>query len=933
MFNARSLNNKLVHLHSLLDSNTFDLIFVTETWLDPISPDSLLLNASNYKIFRQDRSSRGGGCAAFVKNNIPVSRIITISLNSSEILCLSLKNKIYVLCVYHPPSAVQDRIQTKELCDAIDLLAARFPSNLVVVGDFNLPNIDWTNGRNNGNMCHDMFYDLCLKCGFHQYVPNCTRENTILDLVLTNNTNNNFLSNVHTSCKFTNTCDHDSVIFTINWVNSRSIQPIGSNDTPIRNFYKADYASIVAYLLKVDWQTISASSDVYQFWDSICYHFNMCIDRFVPTILARSKSLPKSIRKLASIKHKYYKKSKTDPTFKSKFKEMSKLYDATVYAQNLSVEQKIIDDFANNPKSFYSFINRKINSTDSVPTLVNDSGLSAHEDKEKADLLNDFFGSVFTHDNGITPVYTNVKPNANYSINNIIFSHELVYNTLSKLPSKHSITPDGFSAIFLKNCAVAITLPYTILFEKSMMSGCIPDVWKKAIICPVFKKGNRSSPKNYRPISITCISCKIMESVIAKSLTNYLQLYHLLSKNQFGFLPKRSACTQLLSTLNDWTLSINNNLSIDAVYIDFTKAFDSVCHSKLLHKLKTFGIRDFLLNWIQCFLSNRIQTVRINNSYSNHLNVISGVPQGSVLGPILFLLYINDVDDCLVGKCCLKLFADDCKFYCDRDKSVDICNTLKKFDIWKLNCQLGIALDKCIVIRFGKITLPSHVYSIDEFVLPDVTYIRDLGITFDCKLKVSRHCTNIKSKAYSRSYTMFKCFSNRNSNLLIKLYLIYIRPLAEFCTPVWSPHLLKDIYTIEKIQKYFTRRICILCKIPYTCYSDRLKLFKINSLEYRRIYFDLCTTFKIIHNLTDLSPSDFFIITNSCYNTRFRHNFHLSSLCSGFSNDTRRYFFSERVIPIWNNLPLFIVNSPNLLIFKSRINTFDLSRNCIAFPY
>ena len=183
------------------------------------------------------------------------------------------------------------------------------------------------------------------------------------------------------------------------------------------------------------------------------------------------------------------------------------------------------------------------------------------------------------------------------------------------------------------------------------------------MVCPILKKGSRKLPSNYRPVSLTSVCCKVMESIVCKSMVTFLRSNSLISKDQFGFLTRRSTCTQLLMTLNEWTLHTDFGDKVDSVYIDFAKAFDSISHTKLLHKMECYGFSSSLVKWLSSFLTNHSQQVYIGQSLSSSLPVSSGVPQGSVLGPLLFLIYINDLPECLEPPVQAKIFADDTKLY------------------------------------------------------------------------------------------------------------------------------------------------------------------------------------------------------------------------------------------------------------------------------
>jgi len=232
-----------------------------------------------------------------------------------------------------------------------------------------------------------------------------------------------------------------------------------------------------------------------------------------------------------------------------------------------------------------------------------------------------------------------------------------------------------------------------------------------------------------------------MESIIKDSLISYLLENKLISKQQHGFLSKHSTCSQLLECVNDWSLELNFRHSVDVAYIDSQKAFDSVVHSKLCHKLKAYGVAGNLYAWLSDFLTNRVQAVKVNNKFSHNIPVSSGVPQGSVLGPALFLLYINDLVDIFGNSLSVKLFADDVKIYSvinNIDDTYLLQSGLDALYIWSNVWQLPISLQKCSILHLGRTNFIIS-YNINNVFLPDVKEVTDLCVLVDSNIRFNKH--------------------------------------------------------------------------------------------------------------------------------------------------------------------------------------------------
>lgn len=402
----------------------------------------------------------------------------------------------------------------------------------------------------------------------------------------------------------------------------------------------------------------------------------------------------------------------------------------------------------------------------------------------------------------------------------------------------------------------------------------------------------------------------------------YLSQHKLINRNQHGFLSRHGTCTQLLETINDWSIALRNHHAVDTVYFDFAKAFDSVSHTKLLYKLTAYGIDGDLFSCITDFLHHRIQRVVLPNGTSSFKSVLSGVPQGSVLGPLLFSLYINDISDLFTSDIKIKMFADDIKIYLEIGDDSELSsfqNSINQIADWASIWQLKLSIDKCQHVHIGlsRSTVLPH-FSLHNNILTSCTSCRDLGVIVDSRLSFVEHINSIVAKAHLRASQILRCFLSRDPFILIKAFNVYVRPLVEYCSPVWSPTAIGNINKIESVQRWFTKRIKGLSHLSY---DNRLSVLNSERLELRRIRADLLMCFKIVYNIVDLPFKDFFTFNNLSITrgNSLKLNVPISRI------NARASFFAVRIISVWNKLSDDVVNSPNISIFTTKINSLDLS--------
>jgi hypothetical protein len=696
-----------------------------------------------------------------------------------------------------------------------------------------------------------------------------------------------------------------------------------------RCFYRGDYQNIKEVLSNCNWDEVFKNkTDINTTYNKFLKVIHHTIEQYVPLHRPKSKrGLPKHIKTILKTKKLLYKRINKDPISKSLYKDIDKIYKQAIRNYNSDLEYKILSH--QNKKSFYGYINRKLRTNSHLPPLLDDNNNIIVDPEDKAELLNAQFSSVFTQDDGIKPkvrnplfTSTQISP-----MEDIVISPSDIIKSISNLKNSVSQTPDQIPSYYLKQVSSSIAKPLATLFNLSLRLGKVPDLWKKAIVIPIYKKGLKSKPSNYRPISLTSVICRIMEHIIHSKLTSHFEKHNIISTIQHGFMRNRSTLTQQLNLLNELTKNYENKQMSDAVYLDFSKAFDSVSHSKLLHLLNHLCINSFILKWITDYLSQRFQQTFVQGHLSQLCGVSSGVPQGSVLGPLFFITYLEELLNML--KTCSNVsiyaFADDLKILSPNPQQLQ--SALNIVQLWSSEWQMKIQPSKSEHISFSnrcKPPPPTPVFHINNTAIPECSEVKDLGIILSNDFKQNAYIAKIHSKATNLVYVILKTFKSRDPFFYLNLYKMYTRPLLEYNVNIWMPCLSSGVTKVELIQKLFTRRLCKKLNISYNSYIHRLAILNLETLEIRRIKQDLILTYKILNNLIDLDKSKF-ISENPCLNLHNlrRHNQYLKWPDKP-KTSIRRNFFIYRTIDKWNKLPQHVVSANTLPIFKLQLNKINL---------
>ena len=578
-------------------------------------------------------------------------------------------------------------------------------------------------------------------------------------------------------------------------------------------------------------------------------------------------------------------------------------------------EQKIASKSKENPKVFWNFINQKRKCKENIPALKGRDGVTYTDDYNKTCILNEFFSSVFTvEDKNNIPYMAPGEKSNNIFISDIMnITEETVSLKLKSLNPNKSPGPDKMYPRVLKELHQELSIPLTHLFKLSLKEGELPSDWKHAEVTAIFKKGIKTDPGNYRPVSLTSVICKVLESFIRDTIQIHMEQNKLYSTCQHGFRKKRSCTSQLLEVMEDFTGFLEGKQNFDVIYLDFRKAFDSVPHERLLLKLEAYGITGGILKWIRSFLEGRTQKVKIGNESSSTSQVTSGIPQGSILGPILFTIFINDLPEAINSIC--KIFADDTKIYNTCKNHVTIQQDLTSLQIWSNKWQLYFNGQKCKCLHHGRAN-PNHTYHFENEngneALPDGFEETDLGVTFTLNLNFDKHINDKVKKANMMLGLIKRNFSFIDKNVFNTLYKSLIRPHLEYAQEVWQPYLKRQSKLIESVQRRATK---LIPEIKHLTYEKRLSYLELPTLKYRRLRGDMILTYNIFES-GDQEIIKKLLHPRTCMESAQTRGNGRKLMKEHCRLNVRRYSYSQRIVNIWNSLPRNIVYAENTNRFK-----------------
>ena len=572
-------------------------------------------------------------------------------------------------------------------------------------------------------------------------------------------------------------------------------------------------------------------------------------------------------------------------------------------------------------KTFWKFVKSLNQKSTSMPTLQH-NGTKLETSECKADALNKYFYTCFNHNFPplTNPDFSFENLNADNCPKELLCTEEAVFTHLEELDTSKSTGCDLVTAKMLKSTAASITSSITTLFNISISTGVFPTEWKTARIVPIPKGNDQTILPGYRPISVLPIASKVLERHVKSIIEAHLQEHSPISPRQWGFVSSRSTVSALIKVVDDCLQALDKGYEVCMIFFDVRKAFDTVPHLPLLHIFEELGLNKYLLRWLKNYLFNRTQYVAVEGADSHRLPVISGVPQGSVLGPLLFICYINEVVSVISDSSQINLFADDMVLYRFIKSSADYLQLQQDVDSIT-SCtrskHLNFNTSKCrqmFISRKRGLSVAPPNLTIDGTPLITVTEYKYLGVTITSDMSWSPHITNICNKTRKLIGLLYRRFyQNSNSQTLLTLYKSFIRPHLEYSSAVWNPHLKGEIEALEKVQK-FALRVCT--KSWDSDYNALLSRTSLPSLQTRRVQASLCHLYKIIHNLTDFPEAP---VSNRVipYHSRYVNTQSLNLL--PFKTSAYQNSFFPSAICNWNKLPKEILECDSLWSFKRKL--------------
>lgn len=929
--NITSLPKHIDELRVFLSELWFDVFAVNETRLhETISDDEV--HIEGYDIVRRDRpisGRNGGGVCFYVRSDI--NFVVRRDLSSTELEILSIeirkpRTKPFIVSTwYRPPNS------PIALFSHLETFVSRLDTENIehiLLGDLNC-NVFAENDPNTSALMN-----ITTVYGLDQLIKSPTRvtshSSTLIDLIFSSNLNNIVCSGV----SHIGISDHSLV-----YAYRKIAQPppcSGPNHISFRNFKHFDTANFRSDIQHQQWDMADHNNNPDDMWSQWRKLFSAVCDKHAPLKTKRTRALrspwinseiKKRMRQRDRLKAKAIKTK--DPKLWDAFKKARNQVNNEVKETKKAYYNNSFHVNSNNSKKTWQAINeltgRKSNKSTINSLVVDDETIN--DPKKICNNFNSFFAEIGPQlaknipdvDHSFTDYLTKTESKFSFEEINSLEVQQL----LSKLNIAKANGLDNIPARLLKECPDLISESLTQIFNESIKTGIFPTDWKRARVTPLYKNsGERTDPSNYRPISVIPVIAKLIERVVYNQLYKYLIDNKLLSQYQSGFRSLHSTVTALLEATDSWAWNIDQGLVNSVVFLDLKKAFDTVDHDILLSKLHFYGIEDVALQWFESYLKNRSQACSVNGFQSTDLSITCGVPQGTILGPLLFLIYINDLPNCL-SHLIPRMYADDTSLtYAGNDIdniNDNVNDDLKRVYAWLAANKLTINMSKTEFLLIGSrqrlLRFPASPHlTINDKPVTQVSSTKSLGVIIDENLSWGHHIQSISKKIASgiSALKRIRYFVPRET--LITVYNALIQPHFDYCSAVWDG-CSKGL--ADKLQKLQNRAARI---ITFSNYDARtIDIF--NSLgwvplQQQRAFSKALIMFKTLNDLAPDYISSKFIDRSKVNKYNLRNTEHKLALPLPRTNYAKKSFSYSGGF-LWNSLPNEVRTATTIKSFKS----------------
>ena len=933
--------HKLLDFQNFLHMNKPDVVIINESWLNEHIHDNEIVNENYYKFFRKDRTAEdklkfgkvgGGGIFILVKQGINIETKL-VSINCGYVPILSIEVKFHdgsKICFSTFYRYGYSSFEMFDLVQSYYRELSRKYNKILLIGDMNLSSVsDWDDPLSTSSLESsyiDLFNDLGFRCLINS--PTHSGGNT-LDLLLTNQPG--LIKDLCIEPDLICPSDHFSITFTL----KKNVTRKKPSKQTIFKFKEANWDGLSQELRSHNWHELFHNRSIADAWNVFKSKLDIALRKFIPVSKVKVRHQP------PWFDSEIFEMSKTKNQLRKNFRESGSAADeASLNRYKALFKQKVIEkkkqfvtadpcaspDNNNVNKKFWSFV-KSNTKCGRIPEVTHYKGRYRSQTVDQCELFNKFFCDQFS-DASSYDVSIDMPRHCD-----LRFSSLQVFNFLRNVKPSKAPGPDGISGHVLKNCASALSFPLSLLFNKSFVNGQLPADWKTAHVVPIHKKGRKDDVENYRPISLTSLVMKIFEKCIRDELLQVT--LPKITPYQHGFLPSRSCTTQMINYVDFLSCNLNTKSQTDVVYFDFSKAFDSVNHDIILHKLKSkFGIDGFLLRFIKEYLRDRKQCVTINGKFSSYSDVLSGVPQGSILGPLFFVLFINDVVEVVHSN--ILLYADDMKVYREIRNTDD--NYLLQSDIdaltqWSIRNKIKFHPNKCKVLRctLKKQGDEAFIYNMSGTVLDITECEKDLGVVVSPNLKWNKQHRKLLGKASQKLGLLRRsCSFSKNLSHRKVLYIAIVRSQFEHCSQIWRPVNVTQMDKFEAIQK---RGIKWVFGEDFSCYSkheyfEKLRRLDILPLSEKFDLNDLVLFHRILYKPSEFLSFPSYLIQNSNATVpndqrqtrstssadRLQFSCTISPRVDAFADS-----FFHRSHKKWNTLPLDIRDVADPHVFKSNL--------------